>query len=189
MNAIVNKLTLSAIFSCCLLVSAWPREVTRADAETENASSKTSSDSVASGQQPPNASKAAREEKALQDARRQQLTEKEAMLAAKEIELKKLSAKLESQLKALEDTKKRLDDSLKAQSAAQKKAHDEKIQKMVKLFKTIRTEQAGKLIDGMSEDLAIPLLSRLDTKTVAKLIPFINQPRVLKWVSGNLQER
>lgn len=138
-------------------------------------------------QQTPNASRAAREEKALQDARRQQLAEKEAQLAAKEQELKKLSSKIESQIKALEDSKKRMDDAQKAQSAAQKKSQDEKIQKMVKLFKTIKGEQAGKLIDGMKEDMALTLMSRLDTKTIAKLTPYINQPRVLKWITNNLQ--
>ncbi|MDU0457554.1 MAG: hypothetical protein RW306_02380 [Geobacteraceae bacterium] len=140
-----------------------------------------------SGQQPVNASRAAREEKALQDARRQQLAEKETALAAKELELKKLSAKLEAQVKALEESKKRLDESLKVQSDDQKKKQDEKIQKMVKLFKTMRGEQAGKMIDTLREDLAMTLLSRLDTKTVAKLAPFISQPRVVKWVTENLQ--
>jgi flagellar protein FlbB len=140
-------------------------------------------------QQPMNATRAAREEKALQDARRQQLAEKEAALAAKEQELKVLSAKIEAQVKALEDSKKRLDDSLKAQSEAQKKKQDEKIQKMVKLFKTLRSEQAAKMIDSLKEDLALSLLSRMDTKTVAKLAPFISQPRVIKWVTENLQGR
>jgi flagellar motility protein MotE (MotC chaperone) len=139
--------------------------------------------------QPINATRAAREEKALQDARRQQLAEKEAALAAKEQELKKLSAKLEAQVKALEESKKRLDDSLKAQSEAQKKKQDEKITKMVKLFKTMRSEQAGKMIDTLKEDVALSLLSRMDTKTVAKLSPFISQPRIIKWVTDNLQER
>jgi flagellar motility protein MotE (MotC chaperone) len=138
-------------------------------------------------QQPFSASHAAREEKAIQDARRQQLTEKEAALAAKEQELKNLSAKLEAQVKALEESKKRVDESMKARSAAQKKQQDEKVQKMVKLFKTIRGEQAGQLIDSLHEDLALALLNRLDTKTVAKLAPFINQPRVVKWISENLQ--
>jgi flagellar protein FlbB len=140
-------------------------------------------------QQPMNATRAAREEKALQDARRQQLTEKEAALAAKEQELKKLSAKLEVQVKALEDSKKRLGDSLKVQSEAQKKKQDEKIQKMVKLFKTMRSEQAAKTIDSLKEDLALSLLSKMDTKTVAKLAPLLNQPRVVKWVTENLKER
>ena len=141
------------------------------------------------GQQPMNATRAAREEKALQDARRQQLAEKEAALAAKEQELKKLSAKLEAQVKALEDSKKRLDESLKNQSEAQKKKLDEKTQKMVKLFKTMRSEQAAKTIDSLKEDIALSLLSKMDTKTVAKLAPFLNQPRVVKWVTENLQGR
>lgn len=144
-------------------------------------------DASTANQQPVNASRAAREEKALQDARRQQLAEKEAVLAAKELELKKLSAKLEAQVKAMEDSKKRLDDSLKVQSDDQKKKQEEKISKMVKLFKTMRGEQAGKMIDSLQESLAMSLLSRLDTKTVAKLAPFISQPRVVKWVSENLQ--
>lgn len=139
-------------------------------------------------QQPINATRAAREEKAIQDARRQQLAEREAALVAKEQELKKLSAKLESQLKALEDSRKRLDDSMKAQTTAQKKQQEEKAQKMVKLFKTMRGEQAGKMIDTLHEDLALALLSRMDTKSVAKLTPFISQPRVIKWITQNLQE-
>ena len=146
-------------------------------------------ESTSGSQLPINATRAAREEKALQDARRQQLSEKEAALAAKELELKKLSAKLESQIKSLEDSKKRLDYTLKAQSEAQKKKQDEKTQKMVKLFKTMRSEQAAKMIDGLKEDLALSLLSRMDTKTVAKLAPFISQPRVVKWVTDNLQGR
>jgi flagellar motility protein MotE (MotC chaperone) len=146
-------------------------------------------DVASMSQQPVNATRAAREEKALQDARRQQLAEKEAALAAKEQELKKLSAKIEAQVKALEDSKKRMDDSLKVQSEAQKKKQDEKILKMVKLFKAMKAEQAGKMIDTLKEDLALSLLSRLDTKTVAKLAPYISQPRVIKWVTDNLQER
>jgi flagellar motility protein MotE (MotC chaperone) len=156
---------------------------------TEKLAVDATKDSTAANQQPVNASRAAREEKALQDARRQQLTEKEAALAAKEEELKKLSAKLEAQVKSLEDNRKKLDDSLKAKSEAQKKKQDEKILKMVKLFKTMRSEQAGKMIDSLKEDLALSLLSRMDTKTVAKLAPFISQPRVVKWVTDNLQER
>jgi len=139
--------------------------------------------------QPINATRAAREEKALQDARRQQLAEKEAALAAKEQELKKMSAKIEAQVKALEESKKRLDDSIKVQTEAQKKKQDEKMVKMVKLFKTMKSEQAGKMIDTLKEDLALALLSRMDTKTVAKLAPFISQPRVLKWVTDNLQDK
>lgn len=163
------------------------------DAGAESGASKTSAEtakgqeSTQAGQHPLSASRAAREEKAIQDARRQQLAEREAAVAAKELELKKLSTKLEGQIKALEESKKRLDESQKAQSAAQKKLQDEKIQKMVKLFKTMRGEQAGQMINNLRESQALVLLSKLDIKTVAKLAPFINQPRVIKWISENLQ--
>ncbi len=145
-------------------------------------------ENASTSQQPINATRAAREEKALQDARRQQLAEKEATLTAKELELKKMSAKIETQLKMLEDSKNRLDESLKAKSEVQKKKQDEKLQKMVKLFKTMKGEQAGKYIDSLQEHMALTLLSRMDTKSVAKLVPFISQPRVLKWITDNMQE-
>jgi flagellar motility protein MotE (MotC chaperone) len=57
---------------------------------------------------------------------------------------------------------------------------------MVKLFKTMKGEQAGKLIDSLPENQALTVLSRMDTKTVAKLAIFLNQPRVVKWISENI---
>lgn len=136
----------------------------------------------AAGQQSLSISRAAREEKAIQDARRQQIAEREAAIAAKEQELKKLGAKLDSQIKALEDSKKRLDDSQKNQ----KKTQDEKQKKMIGLFKKMRPEQAGQLMDKLAEDKVISLLNQMDTKTVIKLVPFLKQPRVLKWINENL---
>jgi flagellar protein FlbB len=133
--------------------------------------------------QPLSASRAAREEKAIQDARRQQLAEKEAALAAKEEELKKLGTKLDSQIKLLGDSRKRLDDSIKVQ----KKVQDEKQKKMIGLFKKMRPEQAGQLMDKLEEEKVIALLNQMDTKTAIKLIPYLKQPRVLKWVTENLK--
>ena len=182
------KLLTSYVVAACLVLGILVQNSSRAVAEG-GATTVGASKEAPLGQQPFSASHAAREEKAIQDARRQQLAEKEAALAAKEQELKKLSAKLEAQVKALEESRKRVDDSVKARSSAQKKQQDEKVQKMVKLFKTMRGEQAGQLIDSLHEDLALALLNRLDTKTVAKLAPFINQPRVVKWISENLQGR
>ena len=134
-------------------------------------------------EQPLSASRAAREEKAIQDARRQQLAEREAALASKEQELKKLGTKLDSQIKSLDDSKKRLDDSLKTQ----KKARDEKQKKMIGLFKKMRPEQAGQLMDKLEEGKVISLLNQMDTKTAIKLIPYLKQPRVLKWIEENLR--
>lgn len=189
-----STIIMAVLIGSLLAVSPYRLKAVSASSAPQNeavpkAAAETGKDVSPSSPQPINATRAAREEKALQDARRQQLAEREAALAAKEQELKKLSSKLEAQVKALEENKKRLDESLKAKSDAQKKKQDEKVQKMVKLFKSMKAEQAGKMIDSLKEDLALSLLSRLDTKTVAKLAPFISQPRVIKWVSDNLQER
>lgn len=189
-----KKLVTALLLVSVVLLVQYILSVVFATAAVQNeTATKTSTesgrDNALLSQQPINATRAAREEKALQDARRQQLAEKEAALAAKEQELKKLSDKLEAQVKALEDSKKKLDDTIKAQSEAQKKLQDEKITKMVKLFKTMKSEQAGKMIDSLNEDMALILLSRMDTKTVAKLAPFIGQPRLLKWVNDNMQLR
>ena len=134
-------------------------------------------------QQPLSPSRAAREEKAIQDARRQQLAEKETALMAKEQELKKLAAKLEAQVRALEESKKRLDDSL----STQKKLQDDKRKKMMALIKKMRPEQAGTFMNKMDETLVISMLDQMDSKTILKLMPYLNQPRVFKWITDNLK--
>jgi len=184
---LVKYVTVAAVFGCCLAVGSLRHMVTPAEAENETAAAKkapeSGKDGALVGQQPPNASRAAREEKALQDARRQQLLEKEAAMAAKEQELRKLSSKLDAQIKSMEEAKKQLDDTLKPK----KKALDDKRKKMIGLFKKMRPEQAGQMIDKLEEQVAISVLDQMDTKTVVKLVPYLNQPRVLKWVTANLK--
>lgn len=133
--------------------------------------------------------RAAREERAIQETRRQQLAEKEAALAAKEGELKKLGEKIDTQLKSLEETKKKYEELLKAEEERQKQLQGERVTKMVKLFKTLKAAQSAKLLDGMEEYEVRLILDRLDTKTVAKLVPNINQPRTIRWVNENLRKR
>jgi len=131
----------------------------------------------------------AREEWAIQEARRQQLAEKEAALNAKEEELKKLGVKIDAQLKAFEETKKSYNEMLKQEEERRKQAQSERVTKMVKLFKTMKAAQSAELLDKMQEDEVKLLLNRLDTKTVAKLVPNLNQPRTIRWVNENLNAR
>lgn len=133
--------------------------------------------------------RAAREERAIQDARRQQLSEKEAALAVKEEELKKLAARVDAQLKVLEATKKSYDDLIKNEEERRKQAHSERVNKMVLLFKTLKAPQAADLLDKMEEAEAKLVLDRLDIKIVAKLVPNLNQPRTIRWVNENLRKR
>lgn len=171
-----NKLIMVLLLGGALFLSPYkPPQVLASSPAQDVAAS-------ATNQQPINATRAAREEKTLQDARRQQLAEKEAMLAAKEQELKKLSAKIESQVKALEESKKRFDDSLKQK----KKTLDEKRKRMLTLLKKMRPEQAGQFLAKMEEVSVISILNDLDNKMILKLMPYLNQPMVLKWIKDNL---
>lgn len=135
------------------------------------------------------ATRAAREEQAIQEARRQQLAEKEAALAAKEQELKKLGEKLDAQLKALEEVKKQYEAMLKVEEDRRKQAYSENVNKMVLLFKSLKAPQAADLLDNMDEPEAKLVLDRLEIKTVAKLIPHLNKPRTIRWVNENLRKR
>lgn len=135
------------------------------------------------------ATRAAREEQAIQEARRQQLAEKEAALAAKEEELKKLGAKLDAQIKALEEAKKQHELMVKTEEDRRKQAHGENVTKMVRLFKTLEPAQAADMLDSMEEAEVKLVLDRLEVKVVARLVPNLNKPRTIRWVNENLRKR
>jgi flagellar motility protein MotE (MotC chaperone) len=165
-----------------LLAICLPQVLSGAGAESGTTAPAKPASEAAKETEAPNASRAAREEKAIQDARRQQLAEKEAALAAKEQELKKMSAKLDAQLKSLEESKKKLDESLKQK----KQVLDNKRKRMLALLKKMRPEQAGQYLGKMEEVAVISILNDLDNKMILKLMPFLNQPMVLKWIKENL---
>lgn len=181
----VTVLTFLCVVGCGLIVLKQSVVLASSTVQGDSAA-KASADMAKDGSivnpQSLSASRAAREEKTLQDARRQQLAEKEAALSAKEQELKKLGARLEAQAKAMEESKKRLDDSLKQK----KKTLDEKRKRMLTLLKKMRPEQAGQFLGKMEEGSVVAILNDLDNKMILKLMPYLNQPMVLKWIKENL---
>lgn len=132
------------------------------------------------------AQKSLAEESAAVEIRRQQLVERESALAAKEQELKKATAGLDAKLKELAELKKTFDEAMK-QKKAEGIARQERYKKMIKVYRGLKPAEAGKLIDNLEEELAIEMLNQMDQKTAIKLIPFLNQPRVLKWTRLNLK--
>ena len=84
--------------------------------------------------------------------------------------------------KDLERLKAMRDEHMKKQQDA------ERYKKIIRVYKGLKPDQAGQLIDKLEEDLAIELLNQMDQKTVAKLIPYLNQPRVLRWTRQNLKD-
>ncbi|HBA87740.1 MAG TPA: hypothetical protein DCZ75_07045 [Geobacter sp.] len=116
------------------------------------------------------------------ELKRQQLAEKEAALKAKEEALNRLSAQLDARVIELNAAKKGIEASL----AAKKKQDDERYKKMIKIYKGLKAEQAGALLNKLDDKMVIEMLNQMDQKTAVKLIPFINQPRVLEWTRLNL---
>ena len=116
------------------------------------------------------------------DAKRQQLADKEAALKAKEEGLKKLSAVLDARVIELNAAKKGLEGAL----VAKKKQDDDRYKKMIKIYKGLKADEAGALLNKLDDKLVIEMLNQMDQKTAVKLIPFISQPRVLEWTRLNL---
>jgi flagellar protein FlbB len=116
------------------------------------------------------------------EQKRQQLADKEAALKAKEEALRKLSASLDARVIELNAAKKGIEGAL----VAKKKQDDERYKKMIKIYKSLKADEAGALLNKLDEKLVIEMLNQMDQKTAVKLIPFINQPRVLEWTRLNL---
>ena len=116
------------------------------------------------------------------ELKRQQLAEREAALKAKEDALTKLSASLDARVNELNAAKKGIEGSL----AAKKKQDDERYKKMIKIYKGLKPEQAGALLNKLEGKMVIEMLNQMDQKTATRLIPFITQPRVLEWTRLNL---
>jgi flagellar protein FlbB len=119
------------------------------------------------------------------DLKSQQLAEKEAALKAKEEALRKLEATLQARVNQLNAAQKGLEGSI----AAKKKLDDERFQKMVKIYKGLKPEDAAALLNKLDSRMTIAVLDKMDQKTVIKLIPLITQPRVLQWSRLNLSGR
>lgn len=124
-------------------------------------------------------------EAAALEIKKQQLAAREAALAIKEQELKSLAATLDARVKELETAKTSLDHSLDAR----KKVQSANYQKLLKVYKALKPQQAVKLLDGLPEREALELLSEMDQKRAAKLLPLIKQERALKWTRQNLAAR
>jgi flagellar protein FlbB len=116
--------------------------------------------------------------------KRNELLKRETAVSLKEQELKKLSDSLAVRIQQLQQARKEIEASLE-----RKKAEDEaKFKKILKVYKSLRPEEAAALMDKLDEDMALELLNRMDTKTAVNLIPYLNQKRVLKWTRLSLMQ-
>lgn len=117
--------------------------------------------------------------------KRNEILERETAVSLKEKELKSLSESLSTRIQQLQQARKEIEASLD-----QKKKDDaEKYKKMLKVYKSLRPEAAAALMDKLDESMALEMLTQMDTKTAVKLIPLMNQDRVLKWTRLSLMDK
>jgi flagellar protein FlbB len=116
------------------------------------------------------------------ELKRQQLEQREAALRAREEELGRLSATLEARVAELNAARRGIEATL----AAKKKQDGERHKKMINIYKGLKPEQAGALLNKLDDKMVIEMLNQMDQKTAVRLIPHITQPRVLEWTRLNL---
>ncbi len=117
--------------------------------------------------------------------KQKELLERETAVSLKEQELKRLSDILEARILQLQEARKEIEASLERK----KKEDAEKFKKMLKIYKSLRPEEAAALIDKLDESMALEMLNRMDAKTAVKIVPLMNQDRVLKWTRLSLKEK
>jgi flagellar protein FlbB len=117
--------------------------------------------------------------------KRNEILERETAVSLKEKELKSLSESLATRIQQLQQARKEIEASLDQK----KKDEAEKYKKMLKVYKSLRPEAAAALMDKLDEGMALEMLNQMDAKTAAKLIPLMNQDRVVKWTSLSLKDK
>lgn len=115
--------------------------------------------------------------------KRNEILERETAVSLKEQELKRLSDTLAARIQQLQEARKQIEASLELK----KKDDEEKYKKMLKVYKSLRPEEAAALMDRLDEPMVLEMLNRLDVKTAVKILPLMNQDRVLKWTRISLK--
>jgi Fic family protein len=102
------------------------------------------------------------------------LEEKSAAMAALEERVKVLSTTLAAREQELTELR-------RSSSAKNQEEQSERRARVVKVYRALKPEEAARLLDKLDEGVAMELLEQMDQKTIAKLVPHLNQPRFLKW--------
>jgi flagellar motility protein MotE (MotC chaperone) len=101
--------------------------------------------------------------------RKKELDEREAELGKLEEELQKQKVEIETKIKQLDEIRRsiagRLDEKVKVD--------EEKVTKLVEMYKNMKPIQAAKVVESLDEDLAVEILDRMKQKNAAEIMGFI----------------
>jgi flagellar motility protein MotE (MotC chaperone) len=102
--------------------------------------------------------------------RKRELDLREAELAKLEEELHKRKLELEEKIKQLEVTRSKISETLKTRVASDQ----EKVDKLVQVYSSMKPQQAAKVIETLNEDLAVEILDKMKKKSAAEVLDMMN---------------
>ena len=98
--------------------------------------------------------------------RKKELDLREAELAKLEEELQKQKAELDDKIKQLETMRGDISKTLKTRVAVDQ----EKVEKLVQFYSTMKPPQAAKVIESLNEDLAVEVMDKMKKKNAAEIM-------------------
>lgn len=98
--------------------------------------------------------------------RKKELDLREAELNKLEEELQKQKTELDEKIKTLDGMRSEIAKTLKSRFAADQ----EKVDKLVNFYSTMKAPQAAKIIETLNEDLAVEILDKMKKKNVAEIM-------------------
>jgi flagellar motility protein MotE (MotC chaperone) len=105
--------------------------------------------------------------------RKKELDLREADLKKLEDELQKQRGELDEKIKALESMRNDISKTLKVRVAADQ----EKVDKLVNFYSTMKPTQAAKVIEALNEDLAVEVLDKMKKKNAAEILDAMDSKR------------
>jgi flagellar motility protein MotE (MotC chaperone) len=98
--------------------------------------------------------------------RKKELDVREADLGKLEEELQKQKAELDTKLKQLEAMRADISKTLKSRV----EVDQEKVEKLVQFYSTMKPQQAAKVIESLNEDLAVEVMDKMKKKSAAEIM-------------------
>lgn len=108
--------------------------------------------------------------------RKKELDLREAELGKLEEELQKRKSELDEKLKSLESMRTEIAKTLKTRVAEDQ----QKVDKLVQVYSSMKAQQAAKVIETLNEDLAVEILEKLKKKNAAEILDMMNAKKARK---------
>lgn len=107
------------------------------------------------------------------DQRRRDLETREAAVVAEEERLGLVQKEVENKLRQVQEIEGRIEELI----GRQKTLEDEKLAQLVKVYESMRPEQAAPFLEGLDEELAVQIFSSMKELKAAKVMAFLNKER------------